>query len=89
MKRNNDILIATQNVRTLTQLNKIGVHETGLCDKCRKPETFKHYILECENEMSQIVRDMCSTRNVTLQMKSVLQNQCTINAIIGGLKRRL
>ena len=55
----------------IAHLNKIGVHETGLCDKCRNPETIKHYQLEYENEMSQIVRDMCNKHNVaeTLHIK--------------------
>ena len=70
-------------------LNKIGVHETGLCDKCRKQETIKHYLLKCENEMSQIVRDMCNKHNVALQMESILRNHGTLNAIIRVSKRRL
>ena len=28
-------------------LHKIGLHNSGLCDFCKEPETVKHYLLDC------------------------------------------
>ena len=28
-------------------LHKIDLHNSGLCDFCKEPETVKHYLLDC------------------------------------------
>lgn len=41
-------------------------HPTGLCDRCNKPETIKHLLLECSSPLSSAIRHILPSKTPTL-----------------------
>ena len=55
-------------------LHVIGRHDTGLCAQCGVPETVKHYVMECDNNVTREVKAFCQFRKQEHTLASVLSN---------------
>ena len=62
-------------------LQKIGKHDTGLCDTCRVPETVEHYLLTCPDGPAEAVREKCEALGLAFKIESILGNQAIIDLV--------
>ena len=70
-------------------LHEMKIHETGLCDLCNKPETVRHYIMECKNHITTYIKDICQERNIEYTLESILNNRELLQAVFTVNKRDL
>jgi ribonuclease HI len=62
-------------------LHHIGKHETGLCDKCRVPETIEHFLMHCINSPTRDkIRSMCQKESVNFDITDILNSRKVIDA---------
>jgi hypothetical protein len=62
-------------------LHHIGKHETGLCDKCRVPETIEHFLMHCINSPTrEKIRFMCQKESVNFDITDILNSRKVIDA---------
>ena len=88
-QRKHEILLfrmRSGNVGLNSNLQKLGKHETGLCDYCDQPETIQHFLLECpkylisramllaetdKTDQKEIIEDLLTAKNPSTQMSLI------------------
>jgi len=68
-------------------LQQIDRHATGFCNTCGVPETVKHYVMECNNDVTREVQAFCQIRNHEHNLANVLSNGEIIRLICRKSKR--
>jgi hypothetical protein len=67
----------------------MGIHPTGLCDKCKVPETVTHFITECKSELVNKLKAKCAIINAEFKIETILNNQILLHLIETENKRHL
>ena len=69
--------LKTGHNRLNMHLHKIGLHNSGLCDFCKEPETVKHYLLDClkYQHLQENLIDFAMKNNIKLTIESLLKNR--------------
>jgi len=68
-------------------LHQIGKRETGLRDASDVPETVKHYIIHCNNELAKAVKATCQAHDIEHTLKNVL-TKSDLLCVIFRMNRR-
>ena len=63
------------NIGLNTNLQKLGKHDTGLCDYCNQPETIQHYLLDCPKYL--IPRAMLLAETNKIDQKEITEELLT------------
>ena len=63
------------NIGLNTNLQKLGKHDTGLCDYCNQPETIQHYLLDCPKYL--IPRAMLLAETNKIDKKEITEELLT------------
>ena len=68
-------------------LYKIKRHQTGSCDRCGKPESVKHFLIECNgSELTGFLNAFCTRRHLEFNLSTVLSNRETRDIIYKEVK---
>jgi len=70
-------------------LHQIKLHPSGLCATCNQPETIEHHLLNCENNISKHLSEMCRSLKVTPSLQTVLKNEKLLDCISKLIDRSL
>lgn len=71
-------------------LRNIGCHPSGLCDTCQVDESVEHYLLNCsESAINETLNNICTNRNLTFDLISILSNIKVLEEIYPLVKRQL
>lgn len=73
--------------RLNSYLHQIKQHPSGLCATCNQPETVEHYLINCQNDVSHHLSEICKTHKINLTLKNVLTDETILKTIPAYINR--
>lgn len=71
-------------------MQQMGLHEDGLCKRCKTPETTTHFLLECrESGIGEIVKQSCIKDNIEFNIRNILNDERLLDTIYMNIKRNI
>ena len=70
-------------------LHEINAHSTGLCEKCKKPETIEHYVINCQNAVSAAIKQECSNRKIAPSLAVILSDSKFIDLVYKNMDKKI
>jgi ribonuclease HI len=70
-------------------LHEIGCHPTGLCDTCNVSENIEHFLMKCDSDLVQGLKELCQRKNIPHTLTEILSTIVTLEYIADHCNRKI